>query len=35
MKDIDFTVDEGRTIEVGGTPEHFFKNPRTSARSAF
>ena len=33
LEDIDFSVDEGRIVEVG-TPEHFFQNPRTSAPNA-
>ena len=34
LKGIDFSVDEGRIIEVG-TPEHFFQNPRNERTKRF
>jgi ABC-type polar amino acid transport system ATPase subunit len=34
LKDIDFSVDEGRIVEVG-TPEHFFQIPQNERTKRF
>jgi ABC-type polar amino acid transport system ATPase subunit len=34
LKDIDFSEDEGRIVEVGA-PEHFFQNPQNMRTKSF